>query len=812
MRRLTDLAHALGWIRFKVTPDGAAAAIAAQRLPVCYVLPEESRADLSVLIAASGRLGMPRPTRRLLIGGKRAPSACFVLERNAGWFGHRSDRRPPVYLARLMAAIAADPDFDVALVPVSVFWGRAAPKEGSWWRELFTENRALVGRFRRLLTVLFNGRNTLLYCGAPLSLRELAFTAEGAPRGVRQVARSLRAAIHAQRSLTLGPDLPQRRHIIAQVLRTLAVRRAVRHEMRTRGGARRANLILAKRCAEEIAADYSPAFASTMSVLLGWFWNRLYDGIRVAHFDEVHQLSGGAAIVYVPCHRSHMDYLLLSYAIYQQGFALPHVAAGVNLNLPVIGRILRMGGGFFIRRSFKGDALYAVVFANYLGVLMARGHPLEFFIEGGRSRTGRLLAPKVGMLSMTVRSHLRDPKRPVVFLPVYFGYERIVEGRTYLGELSGRPKQKESILGVLKTLPALRRRFGSVHVNLGAPIYLDALLSQHCPGWRAAAVEADSVRADWVGATVEDLARRITTGINAAAAVNPVNLVAMALLASPRLAMPEAELVGQLDLYQALLREQPYGPLVTLTPDDGAAMVRHAERMRLLERRAHPLGDILWMTADNAVLATYYRNNVLHLFAMPSLLACCFISNETMTGADIQRLIWRVYPYIAAELFLRWDESEVAALTDALLSTFVRLGLLTVDDAPGVWRRPVATSPAARRLSLLAATTIQTIERYYLAIAVLNQAGSGRISRDDLEQRCHLLAQRMSLLFGLNSPEFFDKSLFRSFIDLMLRRGVLVASADGRLEYGELLVGVAADARFVLSEQIRSSILQVTLV
>jgi glycerol-3-phosphate O-acyltransferase len=156
----------------------------------------------------------------------------------------------------------------------------------------------------------------------------------------------------------------------------------------------------------------------------------------------LNEIGDGAEIIYVPCHRSHMDYLLLSYVIYRKGFAVPHVAAGINLNLPVIGRFLRMGGAFFLRRSFKGDALYATVFAKYLGIMIARGHSLEYFIEGGRSRTGRLLSPRTGMLSMTVRAYLRDPKRPVVFMPVYFGYERIVEGRTYIGELSGQPKAK----------------------------------------------------------------------------------------------------------------------------------------------------------------------------------------------------------------------------------------------------------------------------------------------------------------------------------------------------------------------------------
>ena len=186
------------------------------------------------------------------------------------------------------------------------------------------------------------------------------------------------------------------------------------------------------------------------------------------HVEKLQEIGDGAEIIYVPCHRSHMDYLLLSYVIYHKGFAVPHVAAGVNLDLPVIGRFLRKGGAFFLRRSFKGHALYAAVFTKYLGFMMARGHPLEYFVEGGRSRTGRLLSPRTGMLSMTVRSYLKEPKRPVVFMPVYFGYERIVEGRTYIGELSGRPKEKESVLGVIKSLPSvLRSKFGKVHVNLG---------------------------------------------------------------------------------------------------------------------------------------------------------------------------------------------------------------------------------------------------------------------------------------------------------------------------------------------------------
>jgi glycerol-3-phosphate O-acyltransferase len=804
------------WVKVTIKPDDAAALIAARSRPVCYVLERESHTDLAVLHNACAQLHLPSPDR------------CFELRRAPFW-RTRDHLRAPRYLSQLVAAAAANPDIDVDLIPVAIFWGRAPLKEVSLWRLLFTEDWVLVGRFRKLLNIVFNGRNTVVHFGEPIRLRE-AMGGLSPPRSVRRLLRSLRAELRAQRASTIGPDLSHRRTMIVHILKTQAVRHAVRSEMQARAeqaraaqtrkgrslrARRRAALLAARKYALEIAANYSQSFITFMALLLGRLWNWLYDGVDFEHVDKLSEVGDGAEIIYVPCHRSHMDYLLLSYVIYRKGFAVPHVAAGENLNLPVLGHFLRKGGAFFLRRSFKGDALYAAVFTQYLGFMMARGHPLEYFIEGGRSRTGRLLAPRTGMLSMTVRSFLRDPKRPVVFMPVYFGYERIVEGRTYIGELSGRPKEKESIRGLLRSLSRLRGKYGKVHVNLGQPIVLDELLQKHNPHWRSAtpsrASENEQQPPGWIGEAIADLALRITSGINAAAAVTPINLVAMAVLATPRQALLEADLVRQLELYQRLLRDAPYAPLVTVTAEGGAQMTRYAESMGMLERQPHPLGDVMRMSADCAVLDTYYRNNILHLFAMPSLIACCFISNARMRTVDIHRLVWRVYPYISAELALRWPEAEIGAVTESLLDAFVRSNLLHVDADRNEWRRPASTSLEAIQLSLLAEATIQTIERYYLVIALLLQAGSGNIGQEALEQRCHLMAQRMSLLYGLNSPEFFDKSLFRNFIDLLCRRDVVQASDNGTLKFGEPLLGVATDAQLVLSEQIRHDILQVTL-
>ena len=795
------------WVRCKIFPEDGEARLRERRRPVCYVLERSSAVDLAVLQNVCERLNLPRPRRRRLRRRGERPSYLY-LSRVRGFWNERVDRRPPPQIAQLLRLLEVDSNADIDLVPVSVYWGRAPQREKSWLRLLLVENWALSSRVRKFLQVLINGRDTLVEFNEPVSLRSLIGTESGLAVRGRRITRPLRAQFVQRRTARIGPDLSHRRTVVTRVLRTSAVRAAVVQLMREKKITRRAALREAAGYANEIAANYSYAFVRFLERVLTWLWNRLYDGVTVGHLETLEQVAQGNEIVYVPCHRSHMDYLLLSYVIYVNGYALPHVAAGVNLNLPVVGRFLRMGGAFFIRRRFRGNALYTVVFMKYLAAIMARGHSIEYFIEGGRSRTGRLLQPKTGMLSMTVRSYLRDPLRPVVFVPVYFGYERIIEGSAYVGELSGKPKEKESVLGLVRSLGKLRERFGRVHVNLGEPIALEEILAQSGP-WPQRSSEED-VRTARVGAAVDELAARIMRNINSAAAVTPVNLLAMVLLAMPRQALPESDLARQIDLYRALLSGVPYSERITVTDMSGREIIACGEAMKMLQRQVHPSGDVLRMSDESAVLAAYFRNNVLHLFAMPSLLACVFLSNAEVTHEDMQRLAGRIYPYIAEELFLRWNEAELPDVVASILAELARHGLIEQHAARGVWRRPPSSSAQAMQLSMLAQATLQTIERYYLAIALLLQAGSGTITQATLEERCQLAAQRIALLYGLNSPEFFDRSLFANFIDLLRRRGVIRGNGSGSLEFDTVLLRVAEDAQFVLSEQIRHSILQVT--
>ncbi|MEZ5484650.1 MAG: glycerol-3-phosphate 1-O-acyltransferase PlsB, partial [Lysobacteraceae bacterium] len=491
--------------------------------------------------------------------------------------------------------------------------------------------------------------------------------------------------------------------------------------------------------------------------------------------------------------------------LYQHNIVPPHIAAGDNLNLPIVGPILRRGGAFFLRRSFKSNALYSTVFSEYVAMLIDRGVSIEYFIEGGRSRTGRLLPPKGGMLAMTVRGFLRRPRRPVVFQPVYIGYEKLMEARSYQAELSGKAKKKESLFGLLRAFGVLRHRYGKVAVNFGQPIFLNDVLDERAPAWRDHPLGSDE-KPSWLNPTVDALGERILVEINRAADVNPIGLLAQALLATPKNAMSESDVLQQLAISKTLLAHSPYSERVTVTPMSPAEIIAYGEQMEVLTRTAHPLGDVISLSADSAVVQRYFRNNLLHLFAAASWVACCFQNNRRMSRAGVVRLGRLLYPFIKDELFLPWTEDEFGERLQATIGAFCDLELLTFDMDSGQLSRGPGQTDAVFQLRVIAHSLQPAFERYYLAIAILVRNGSGTLSVGELEKLCQLTAQRLTLLHAPTAPEYFDRALFRGFLNQLREAKVLWTTEDGKLAFDERMDGWSRDAKVILGRELRHSI------
>ncbi|MDN5734301.1 MAG: 1-acyl-sn-glycerol-3-phosphate acyltransferase, partial [Psychrobacter sp.] len=331
-------------------------------------------------------------------------------------------------LSRLVSAVLQYPELKVRLVPVSILWGRAPEKEDSLFKLLTADNWEDPSITKQLFNIGVMGRDTFVQFHPPQDLRALiheqlhttpveddhtqpisdetsTYTmttgADGNRELVRMLQQQLTTYLDKQRASMLGPDLSDRRNLVDKLVYSPAIKHAIEAEAKATGTSVREARSVAKGYANEMVNDYSHSIIRGFYKFLTWLWTQLYDGVEVHHFERVRELAADYELVYVPCHRSHVDYLLLSYVIYKRGLSIPYVAAGDNLDVPVLGPLLRGAVAFYIRRSFRGNALYTAVLREYMHTLITRNTPIEYFIEGGRSRSGRLLPPKMGMLAMT---------------------------------------------------------------------------------------------------------------------------------------------------------------------------------------------------------------------------------------------------------------------------------------------------------------------------------------------------------------------------------------------------------------------------
>ncbi|WP_192035286.1 glycerol-3-phosphate 1-O-acyltransferase PlsB [Halomonas sp. YLGW01] len=793
------------WVRVRLTEPSPASLVLSSTATTVYVLPHPALSDRLLLESLCASRGLPEAAR--------SPDAP-ALRRIIALPGRRQQGQAP-FLDSL-AWLHAHPQQDIELLPVSVFWGRAPGKRFGVWSLLTADDWKLTGRLRRALAVLVHGRSVEVHFGAPLSLRALLDTRPDALTN-RKVARLLRVHFRRQRIRVLGPDLSHRRTLIDGVVASPAVRQAISETARAEGRPPVRVKARARRYGHEIASNMSYPVLRLLDGLLERLWTRLYDGVDVHGLDAVKALAGDHTLVYVPCHRSHIDYLLLSYVLFHEGLMPPHIAAGRNLDMPLIGPLLRRGGAFFLRRSFKGNRLYRAVFHEYLDRLLSRGHSLEYFIEGGRSRSGRLLAPRPGMLAMTLRSHAlgvthRGQPGRLAFIPVAIGYERILESDSYQAELAGKPKRRETPLGLLGVLTRLRQPFGRVSVTIGTPLPLSPFLDAETPEWR----QSDDER--WQQRAVPKLGEALSQRINAAVPLNAVNLVALVLLATSHRAIERELLERQLGLLVDLARSAPPGLSAAQLPAGSPGeWIAHAEALGFIERRSQALGELILASPSQAGLLSWYRNNVLHHFALAGLVAFAFRNNARFSEEELHALLAPGWPVLAHELHIA-PTRDLAAALSATLERLAEEGLLERDsptneaedagEGPRRWRRPSARLATREQLHLLGRLVQPSLERGYLLLASLLRLPSASLTREQLAEQSGRLAERLALLSGLDAPEFFDRRLFEGLVESLETDGWVWRDDAGRLGYGPALTATAEHIHTLFDPTLRHRLRQ----
>ena len=656
------------------------------------------------------------------------------------------------------------------IVPVDVFWGKSPERQDNWLKLFFRESWEGTSFIRSVFKLLFNGRNVKIYFHKPLEVEDIFNSPESDMNIVLKTERLLRARFRQNRKAHLGPDISNRRTLVASILNSNSIKNYI--ETESEGNSKKIARLRKKasKYVWEICSDMSYPFIYLYDRGLTWFWNSRYENLEVLGFEEIRKIAPTNSLIFSPCHRSHIDYLALSYLLYYKDLMLPQIVAGKNLNLPLVGPLLRKGGAFFMRRSFSGNRLYSVVFYEHLRKLMQRGHSIEFFPEGGRSRSGKLMPPRPGIISMILRSFLGMDEKKVSFVPIAINYEKVIEGNSYIKEVMGANKKKESLKDIISVFRDFRNYLGEAYLQFAEPINLNDFLKEY-------PMNENLSEKDWLFRVTPILGKRIMNNINEATVVTSTALFSMALLNSDGFSISKKELISRIELIKSLLREDKYSSKILICDKSGEEILNQMKKLGFLPQEE--INDRISLSNQEAAKLSFYRNNISHLLIFESLICGFFQYQKEILKEDLIESLRMIYPFLKEEFFLKWEESELDQLIDLKIKKLVEKGLI-LDDAE-FFKRPDFKSKEFYETQALGKLVQPSIDRFYVLISQLWKSSNEHISKNILEKNSLEILKNLEKDHARLTPEFSEKWMFDVFLNRLIENKYVREDDSGKL-------------------------------
>ena len=711
----------------------------------------------------------------------------------------------------------------ILLVPQVFVWTRSPDAQKHNAVDALFGPREWPGKIRTVVQFLANWRHVTLRAGDPVDVQ--AFVEQETKQAdgvrppddvlVRRLTYTLLRRLERERRGVLGPAKKPSDRLRDQVLRSPRLQKVIR-DMAGEGSAEQRVLgYRALSMLRELEAEVDPNAVRALDALIDQTVARMYTGFEIdeAGLDRVRQAAKDGTLVLLPSHKSHVDYIILSRVFHRANMPIPLVAAGDNLSFFPLGPVLRRAGAFFIRRSFKGDRLYGAVVDAYMRRLLKDGWPLEFFLEGGRSRTGKLLPPKLGLLSIVVDAVLgaeaqagESPGRKVWFCPISIGYERLVEEKSYVHELSGGEKKKEDVGGLFRAAESALGRYGRLNVQFGELLTLDGVLRELGETKRPLTPARRR-------ALVTRLAYRAMNEINRVTAVTPSALVASALLTHEKRGLPHAELVASCERLARILHGQGarFTPtLVAPTTESDApssvvlrsGAIREAcelmlraghvevhrpgapvsDQRRDRDKGARPGPDAIYVVPDADRLSLdIAKNLVVHFFVSRAMIAIPLTASARAGDAAIASALMAERVQALSRLF----KYELQFRADATFETIFAetLGVMEADgevvlDAEGNLSLP-GPGEGLERVTLHARMLRNFVEGYRVAARGLAALLKGALAPKDLAKRAMTAGERMFLAGELSCREAVSRPVIENAFLAFVDQGYLGRS-DGK--------------------------------
>jgi glycerol-3-phosphate O-acyltransferase len=539
----------------------------------------------------------------------------------------------------------------------------------------------------------------------------------------------------------------------------------------------------AERMYDEIAARFDIDVARLLDRFLRFVWNRIYDGLEFEEkdIDRLRHASRRGPLILIPSHKSHVDYLVMSQVLFWNGLMPPHCAAGVNLSFFPLGPLFRRGGAYFLRRTFKGEKLYPVVFKAYISRLFREGFTQEFFIEGGRSRTGKTLAPKMGMLRMLLDAFLDSKEDDTIVAPASIAYEKIVEGKSYTRELGGAKKEKETAAALLKSAEVLRHKYGRVFVTFDETVSVKDFMADM-------GLDRDNLSQEDRRRLVQVLAHRIVYGINRATVVTATAVAVTALFGHRKRGLERNRLMaycrqlkahievvaGEHARFSRWLEEDLEGSVdraVGLLARDGLLHTQEAE------------GKTYYRIDEaDALELDYYKNNIIHHFVSEAIVASahCALGGEGGKPVPLDELaaISQTLSRIFKFEFIYPVGKGFAQLFEETMNRMDELGFLKRDGDSVVL--PEGEIPGERR-DFAANLLVNFVDAYRVAATRILQMKESAENKKALVSSL-LESLKAAWLSGeLTCPEARSKAVIENAVAALVDQGFVLEDESGAL-------------------------------
>ncbi len=648
----------------------------------------------------------------------------------------------------------------IFVIPQLITYRKTPEKSQQGLFDIFFGFKDRIGFPRKIILFFRHNRRAFIDFGEPINLKQTIADVP-ADMGLEQltatVRKTLLESIDQQKRVILGPVLKSRQQFRETVLSDRKVMKAIEANAADKKTGLKQSRKKAVAYFDEIAADFNIVYIDFAKVVLTWIWKKMFQGLDYdsEELANLRQWAKKGPVIYVPSHKSHIDYLVLNYILYVNHLHIPRIAAGKNLSFWPLGNFYRKSGAFFIRRTFKGAKLYATVFSQYIKALLHENYPLEFFIEGGRSRSGKLILPKIGFLSILIDAYREGYCDDLIFVPASIVYDRILEEQAYLKEAGGGKKKTENLKQFVKTRQFLKKKYGKIYVRFGQPFSLKQYLAE---------------RPQMEDKKHKHLAFHIIRGINKSTLVTPMAITASAILAKHRRGFQMREIMetGQALLNFLQNRKTPISDSCQECENAIEETLGILLKSNVLETIKDVDDDEIFYFAkdEKKPELEYYKNSIIHYFIPHAFVSLSLLTgNREITPREKVAVDYAFLRNVFRYEFIFEEETETPETTvNRILDSFLQTSLLVASDVRAGYS---LTRAGLEQMTVWANLAKTFLESYWIATrAIIKRRQDGK-KRSDMLKSTTYLGQRYHKLGLIDHPEAVSQITFKSAIRMI---------------------------------------------